>query len=278
MGGKSGNGTPLTFGPDQVKQRGSFPMRKLRMFLSLAVGLSGLFSGGFALAEGAGSGSLKILVYGASGKVGTHIVEEALNRGHYVTAVSRNPARITRRDPQMSVVKGNILDPVSVAGVVAGQDIVIVSVRGVIGKSGNPEETVARIGVENVVNAIRAEGNGATRLIHVGGSGSLEVAPGRLYADTLPKMFLPKSLETEIAGQVLALEYLRTVSDVDWCYATPPKNFTNGKRTGKFRIGGDYVLKNRWGRSRVSRADFAVALIDEAEMNAHPRQRFSVAY
>jgi len=175
-------------------------------------------------------------------------------------------------------VKGNILDPVSVAELVAGQDVVIISVRGVVGKSGNPEETVARLGVENVVNALRAEGDGAARLIYVGGSGSLEVAPGKLYADTLPKLFIPKELETEIAGQVLALEYLRTVSDVDWCYATPPKNFTNGKRTGTFRIGGDRVMKDKWGRSRVSRADFAVALIDEAETNAHPRQRISVAY
>jgi len=175
-------------------------------------------------------------------------------------------------------VKGNILDPASVASLVAGQDVVIISVRGVLGTSGNPEETVARIGVEKVIDALRAEGEGAARLIHVGGSGSLEVAPGKLYADTLPKLFIPKKLETEIAGQVLALEYLRTVTDADWCYVTPPKNFTNGKRTGRFRIGGDQVMKDKWGRSRVSRADFAVALIDEAESGAHPRQRISVAY
>jgi putative NADH-flavin reductase len=253
-------------------------MRKWLTFGMMALCVSGLFSSGFALAENGGAGQLKILVYGASGKVGTHVVEEALNRSHYVTAVSRDPTRITRRDPHLSVVKGNILDPVRVAGLVEGQDVVIISVRGVIGKSGDPEETVSRIGVETVVDALRAEGENAARLILVGGSGTLEVAPGRLYADTLPKLFIPKKLETEIAGQVLALGYLRTVDDVDWCYATPPKNFTNGKRTGKFRIGGDQVLKDKWGRSRVSRADFAVALIDEAETNAHPRQRISIAY
>jgi len=253
-------------------------MRKWLIFGCLALCLSGLFASGHASAENADAGGLKILVYGASGKLGTHIVEEALNRGHFVTAVSRDPSHITRRDPHMKVVKGNILDPVSVAGLVAGQDVVIVSVRGVIGKTGNPEETVARVGVETVVDALRAEGNGAARLIHVGGSGSLEVAPGKLYADTLPKLFIPKKLETEIAGQVSALDYLRSVADVDWTYATPPKNFTNGKRTGKFRIGGDRVLQDKWGRSRVSRADFAVALIDEAETNAHPRQRISIAY
>jgi len=253
-------------------------MRKFLIYGIQAICLFLIISASPAAARENQSNGLKILVYGASGKVGTHVVEEALNRGHYVTAVSRDPSHITRRDPHLSVVKGNILDPASVASLVAGQDVVIISVRGVLGKSGNPEETVARIGVEKVVDALRAEGEGAARLIHVGGSGSLEVAPGKLYADTLPKMFIPKKLETEIAGQVLALEYLRTVTDVDWCYVTPPKNFTNGKRTGRFRIGGDQVMKDKWGRSRVSRADFAVALIDEAESGAHPRQRISVAY
>jgi len=253
-------------------------MRTWLTYRFLALCLSGLFAGAPAMADGGGPGGLKILIYGASGKVGTHVVEEALNRGHQVTAVSRDPSRITRTDPHLSVVKGNILDPVSVADLVAGQDVVIISVRGVIGDTGDPAKTVARIGVETVVDALRAVGPGAARLIHVGGSGSLEVAPGKLYADSLPKLFIPKELETEIAGQVLALQYLRTVTDVDWCYVTPPKNFTNGKRTGKFRIGGDRVLKSRWGRSRVSRADFAVALIDEAETDAHPRQRISVAY
>jgi len=253
-------------------------MRKRLTFGILAICLSGLFASVPATADGSDSRALNILVYGASGKVGTHVVEEALSRGHHVTAVSRDPSRITRSDPHLSVVKGNILDPVSLAELVAGQDVVIVSVRGVIGTTGDPEETVARVGVENVVDALRAEGQDAARLIHVGGSGTLEVAPGKLYADTLPKLFLPKNLETEIAGQVLVLGYLRTVSTVDWCYVTPPKNFTNGKRTGLYRIGGNRVLKDRWGRSRVSRADFAIALIDEAESNAHPRQRISIAY
>ena len=115
-------------------------------------------------------------------------------------------------------------------------------------------------------------------MIHVGGSGSLEVEPGVLYADKIPKLFLPKSLELEIEGQVLALEYLRTVTDIDWSYATPEKNFTNAKRTGVFRVGGDALLEDQRGKSRISRADFAVALIDEAEKAEHSRQRFSVAY
>ena len=221
---------------------------------------------------------LRILVYGATGKVGTHVVDEALRRGHTVTAVSRDPSRIEKQHPNLTAVRGDLLDPDSIASLVVGQDVVIISVRGILGKSKRPENALQRVAVEKVVNALRDVGAGAARLIHVGGSGTLEVAPGVIYADKIPKLFIPKSLEAEIQGQVLALEYLRTVTDVDWSYATPAKNFTNGKRTGEFRIGGDVALEDRHGRSRISRADFAVALIDEAEKADHVQQRFSVAY
>ena len=236
-----------------------------------------LLSSGHA-AEEAESGSLKILVYGASGKVGSHVVLEALNRGHVVTAVSRDPSRITEVHDNLSAVQGDVLDPASVASLVAGQDVVIISVRGRVGKSKDPNDTVTRIAAENVVNALRDLGDHAPRLIHVGGSGTLEVRPGVIYADTLPKVLIPKYLEMEIYGQVLTLQYLRTVTDVRWSYATPAKNFTNGKRTGTFQVGGDQLLENSHGRSRISRADFAVAVINESENADHIKQRFSVAY
>jgi putative NADH-flavin reductase len=175
-------------------------------------------------------------------------------------------------------VQGDILDSESIANLLVEQDVVFISVRGIVGKSKDPNDAIQRIAVEKVVNVLRGIGDDAQRLIHIGGSGSLEVEPGVLYADKLPKVFLPKSLEVEIAGQVLALEYLRTVTDVGWSYATPAKNFTNGKRTGTFRIGGNQLLEDSRGKSRISRADFAVALIDEAENAEHVQQRFSVAY
>lgn len=229
-------------------------------------------------AEIAVADSLKILVYGASGKVGTHVVDEALNRGHMVTAVSRDPARISKTHDKLTVVQGDILETESIGCLASGQDVIIISVRGVVGKTKDPANTVPRLGVEKVVDVLRELEYVAPRLIHVGGAGSLEVKPGVLYADKLPKIFLPRKLEVEIAGQVLALEYLKTVTDVSWSYATPPKNFTNGKRTGVFRIGGSQLMENSYGRSRVSRADFAVALIDEAENAEHVMQQFSVVY
>lgn len=221
---------------------------------------------------------LDIVIYGATGEVGSHAVQEALDRGHRVTAVSRNPAQVEMQHANLSVVKGDLLDRTSVADTVAGKDVVILSVRGVIGDSGTPESALQFIAAEMLVDVLFPLGSSAPRLIHVGGSGSLEVEPGVLFAATLPKILLPKNLEVEILGQIMALEFYRKVDDVNWTYVTPPKHFTNGPRTGVFRTGGDRALEDSRGRTRLSRADFAVALIDEAEQARYPRQRISVAY
>lgn len=221
---------------------------------------------------------LDILVYGATGKIGSLVVAEALERGHHVTAVSRDPAQIEMRHDNLAAASGDLLDGDSIRMLAAGQDVVIVSVRGIIGDSKTPESALQFIAANRIVASLRTIDGPVPRVIHVGGAGSLEVAPGVLYADRLPRLFLPKKLELEIDGQVLALDFYRGVADVEWTYATPPKNFTNGERTGDFRLGGDVMLEDRRGRSRISRADFAVALIDEAETGAHVGRRFSVAY
>lgn len=221
--------------------------------------------------------SLNIVIYGASGEVGTHILDEALARGHNVTAVSRSPEQLGMQHDKLTVVKGDLLDKDSVAEIVRGKDIVVLSVRGVIGDSGSPESALQFIAAETLVEVLSEQG-ATTRLLHVGGAGSLEVEPGVVFAEKLPTIALPEGLEVEILGQILALEFYQKVDDVKWTYVTPPKNFTNGARTGKFRVGDRRALEDDRGRSRVSRADFAVALIQEAEQAAHVRQQISVAY
>ena len=232
------------------------------------------------LATGIGGAAqaLEIVVFGATGEVGSHIVSEALQRGHRVTAVSRNPAQIDTQDANLSAVRGDLLDKASIGAAVAGKDVVVVSVRGVIGDSAAPQSALQFIAAEMLVDVLSQMGDSAPRLIHVGGSGSLEVEPGVTLAAKLPKILLPKDLEVEILGQMLVLEFFRKVDDVTWTYVTPPINFTNGPRTGIYRIGGDRALEDSRGRTRISRADFAVALVDEAERAMYRRQRISVAY
>ena len=254
-------------------------LRPLAIALLLALlHLAAPFSGPWAEPGVHSENVLEILVYGASGKIGRHVVSEALQRGHRVTAVSRNPENIKNQGKTLNVVRGDILDTDSVRRLLAGMDVVVVSVRGIAGEGKDPSDTVVLQGLQNVVSALREPSLDGPQLLHVGGSGSLEVKPGVLFADRIPRIAIPKSLELEIAAQVEALDYLRSIDDIDWTYITPPKNFTNGERTGEYRIGGDQVFEDRYGRSRVSRADFAVAVIDEAESRAHPRQRISIAY
>ncbi|MDH3508493.1 MAG: NAD(P)H-binding protein [Gammaproteobacteria bacterium] len=240
----------------------------------LFTGLAVLLAAGIGRAEQA----LDIVIYGATGEVGSHIMGEALQRGHRVTAVSRNPASVEMQHSNLSAVRGDLLDKASVGATVTGKDVVILSVRGVIGDAGTPESALQFIAAEMLVDVLFPMGESAPRLIHVGGSGALEVEPGILFAAKLPKILLPKDFEVEVLGQILALEFYRKVDDVNWTYVTPPKNFTNGPRTGVFRIGGDRALEDSRGRTRVSRADFAVAVIDEAEQAKYPRQQISVAY
>jgi putative NADH-flavin reductase len=231
------------------------------MRAALLTGLALLLTAGATRAGEA----LDIVIYGATGEVGSHVVREALDRGHRVTAVSRHPDQFEMRHANLLIVKGDLLDRSSVAETVAGQDVVVLSVRGVIGNSGAPESALQFLAAETLVDVLFRMGDSAPRLLHVGGSGSLEVEPG-------------VDLETEILGQILALEFYRKVDDVNWTYITPPMNFTNGPRTGVFRIGGDQALEDDRGRCRLSRADFAVALIDEAEQAKYSRRRISVAY
>jgi len=224
---------------------------------------------------------LKIIVYGSTGQAGSRIVNEALVRGYLVTAVSRDVARVKNQHENISAVQGDILDPKSVADLVTGHAAIVVSVRGSSDKSRDPDKTTQHVAARLLVNVLRNMGDQAPRLIYVGGAGSLEVAPGVPYADSMPRimrMFIPRSLRQEIRGQQLTLAYLRTVEDVRWTYISPAKKFKPGERTGDFRIGGDQMLTNARGKSAISMEDFAIALLDEIENASHIRTRFSVAY
>jgi len=221
---------------------------------------------------------LRLLVFGATGSVGSHIVDEALARGHLVTAVSRDPSSIALSHENLSAAEGDLLDRSSIAKLLPGHDVVISSVRGVIGDKSDPANALQLRSVHNIVAELRAIGDDAPRFLHVGGAGSLKVEPGKYFAEKLPKILLPKELESEIIAQIWALDDLRDVDDVRWTYVTPPIHLTNGKRTGEYRTGGDEVLRDGRGRSRLSKSDLAVAIIDEVEQTRHVNERFSVAY
>jgi uncharacterized protein len=112
------------------------------------------------------------------------------------------------------------------------------------------------------------------RYLIVGGAGSLEVAPGVRLIDT-PNF--PEAYKAEATAGAAFLDLLRGETGLDWTFLSPSALFVAGERTGKFRLGKDLLLANAEG-SRISFEDFALALVDELEKPAHPRQRFTVGY
>lgn len=212
---------------------------------------------------------MKILLIGGSGTIGQRVLAEALKRGHTVTSVTRDPSRVPARS-NVTAVKGNILDPESLASVAAGHDAVISA----FGPSGGQDASA-------VVDAARAQiaglkRAGVKRLLVVGGAGSLEVAPGVQVVDT-PEF--PAAWKGIAIAHRDALEvYRKEGGELEWTCFSPPALIEPGERTGKFRVGGDQLLVDTAGQSRISAEDYAIALLDEVETPKHMRKRFTAAY
>jgi len=115
------------------------------------------------------------------------------------------------------------------------------------------------------------------RLMVVGGASSLETGDGRRVVDTLPAD-LPEGSRNEVLSMVDALDWLRGVKDVSWTFFSPAASIEPGERTGRFRLGGDQIVRDAKGESRISMEDYAVALLDEIERPKFVNRRFTIGY
>lgn len=216
-----------------------------------------------------------VVLIGASGFAGSAILNEALNRGHRVTAVVLNPDKITVKNPNLTVVKADATSPETLAAIAKGKDAII--------SAYNPGWANPHIYEDTLKNYPKivegAKLSGVKRLLIVGGAGTLFVKPGVRLMDTgtLPEAWIPgvKSL-----GEF----YLNTLTkekDIDWVFFSPAANLGNlkpGVRTGKYRLGKDNMLFDEKGESFISVEDYAVAMIDELEQENHHYERFTAAY
>ncbi|MEU6118030.1 NAD(P)H-binding protein [Streptomyces sp. NPDC047117] len=214
----------------------------------------------------------KIALFGANGTIGSRVLDEALHRGHQVTAVVRDPAKVTRTHPNLTVTTGDVLDPGSVAAAAAGQDVLISAVGG-----GDGPGHVATIApsAESLVAGLRKLGDAAPRLIAVGGAGSLRTPDGTQVWDAEG---LPEFLLQIMHAHGDALDFYRTVTDVRWTNLSPAALIEPGTRTGGYRTAVDDLVTDADGTSRISAEDYAVALLDELETPRHIGERFTVGY
>lgn len=217
---------------------------------------------------------MQVTVFGASGMVGARVVDELLDRGHQVTAVVRRPDRIQPRE-NLTVTRGDAFDPDSVRASVQGADVLVTSVTV---RDDAQRDDATRTPVALVRTAAEVAAAADVRYFAMGGAGSLEIAPGLQLVDS-PEF--PAAYKPESGGFRDALNYLKSdaPSGLDWTMISPPIQIEpESERTGAYRTGGGTLLTDDDGRSRISAADLAVAVVDELETPKHTRDRFSVAY
>jgi putative NADH-flavin reductase len=216
---------------------------------------------------------MSIVVFGASGNIGSNIRQEALSRGHRVTAVTRS----TDLEPaeRLTTLKADIADADDVAKIVAGHDAVISAYSP--GLRRYPAEDAAEL-IREAHDALFAgvKRAGVRRLIIVGGVGSLEASPGIEVVDS---DFYPAEHKAQtLRNREILRSLKRGDHDLDWTYVSPPLSIKAGERTGKFRLGEDRLLRDEAGESRISAADFAIAILDELDKGQFVRRRFTAAY
>jgi putative NADH-flavin reductase len=211
---------------------------------------------------------MQIVVFGANGQIGRVIVDEALSRGHGVTAAVRSPDRVEQRDPNLKVIHARIDDADSVAAAVEGHDAVVDAVGGL----GHDNPRISIECMQPLTEGMKRAG--VQRLLVVGTAGTLEVEPGLMRKD---QPNFPDVLKGEAAAQVEVQRYLKALSEdeLDWTYFSPPALIEAGERTGKLTLGLDRLLYNSNGESYISNEDFAVATVDELENPIHLRRRFT---
>lgn len=202
---------------------------------------------------------MKVAVLGASGNAGSEIIRELARRGHDVRAIARKPDAIADL-PQVTRMAGDAHDPAALAVLLSGTDAVISALH-------------FDVTADTLLTALRQAEVG--RLLVTGGAASLEVAPGVRLIDS-PEF--PAEWRTFATGGIAFLDALRSVEDIDWTFFSPAALFDAGERTGQYRLGTDRLLTDDAGVSRISFADYAIAMVDELEAHRHPRARFTAAY
>ena len=213
-----------------------------------------------------------VTLIGASGFVVTAILNELLARGHKVTAVVRNPGKITVSNPNLTIEKADVSDTSALKAICTGKDAII--------SAYNPGWTNPNIYKETLQNypliLKAAKQSGVKRLLCVGGAGTLFCAPGLRVVDS-------GAIPDSIMGGVKSLGefYLNTLKnekEIDWVFFSPAGTLEPGERTGKFRLGKDELIVDANGNSHISVEDYAVAMVDELESPKHHYERFTIGY
>lgn len=200
---------------------------------------------------------MQLLVVGATGGTGKQAVEQALQRGHFVTALVRDPAKLALKHPNLTVVTGDVLKPETLLSVVRRQDMVICSLGGGLGKD---DHTVSE-GTKNLIAAMQEVG--LRRLLVVS---SLGVGDSYNEASLPSKLFLKTLLSNAMAEKEIQ-EWAVRETGLNWTIVRPA-SLTNDPATGQYEVG-EHMKFSLFAMPRIARADVAAFLLDQLDSDQY---------
>lgn len=207
---------------------------------------------------------MNIAIIGATGKAGSLITEEAIQRGHDVTAIVRSASKV---NANVNIVEKDLFD-------LTGEDL-----KGfdVVVNAFNAPEGKEHLHIEAgrvLTNALKDAPK--TRLVVIGGAGSLFVDEDKTV-QLLETPDFPKAYYATAYNASLSLKELQNTEGLNWTYISPAAFFDpEGPKTGTYQTGKDHFIVNAEGQSYISYADYAAALLDEVEQPKHINERFAV--
>lgn len=203
---------------------------------------------------------MNVALIGATGMAGAQILQELVDRGHHVTAIVRNIAKVDQH-PFVNAVSVDINDVEQLAVVLEGHDVVMSAVHFIDMKINSLLTSLSKANIK--------------RYMMVGGAGGLKLPSGERLVDS-PEF--PAHVRPEAIAGIKILETLQKTEELNWTVLAPSMIFKSGAKTGNFRLGKDELLIPNQGLSQISTQDYAIAFVDELEHPKYPRQRFTVGY
>lgn len=200
-----------------------------------------------------------VAVLGASGRAGSEITKELVARGHKVLAIARNPEKLPNGNG-VTAKAGDASDADALAEQIKGVDAVISALH-------------FDVPAATLLSAVKTAG--VDRLLVTGGAASLKNSAGVMLYDSEG---FPDAIKPVVKPAIDFLDDLRREDQVDWTFFSPAMNIFEGPRRGEFRLGKDELVTDENGESKISFADYAIAMVDELEQHNHSRSRFTAAY
>ena len=210
---------------------------------------------------------MKIAIIGATGKVGRHLLDQALERGDEVTAFVRDTSRLTtQRHDRLKVVQGDVLDPNDVEQAVVGSDTVLSA----LGHTKTSSKDVLTEGIKNIVAAMNK--HGVRRLVSLTGAGVRDPKDEPKLVNRIIGSLL-KLLQRDVLEDAIGHARVIEKSDLDWVIVRAPV-LSEGEKKGEYRIG--YVGKE--SGTRISRADVADFMLKQTTDDTYLPQAPMVSY